>query len=121
MAMVWDEFASEYGSPAEVYSDNGSNLVKFEKTLYETCKKVTNSFSPAIIWKRIPAGAPWWGGFYERVVGMMKTILYRECRHMQVPSQLHALSFVSCTQTLGNLLSLCFSTASLHQLLIGIC
>jgi hypothetical protein len=98
MAMVWDEFASEYGTPAEVYSDNGSNLVKYEKTIYNIAKKVTNEKDPFIKWKRIPAGAPWWGGFYERVVGMMKSILYRECRHMKVPSALHANHLIKHVQ-----------------------
>jgi hypothetical protein len=98
MAMAWDQFCSEFGTPAIVYSDNGSNLERFERYLRTVCGTMIQTQTPMVDWRFIPAGAPWWGGFYERLVGMMKRILYRTCKDMRVPSELHANHLIKMVQ-----------------------
>jgi hypothetical protein len=102
MAMVWDEFCSEYGTPSKVYSDNGSNLKHFEKTCRKISMEVCKRDTPWVQWRFIPAASPWWGGFYERMVGMMKNILHKTCERMRVPSELHAHHLVKQAQNCMN-------------------
>jgi hypothetical protein len=98
IAMVWDEFCSEYGTPTKVYSDNGSNLQHFEYTCRKISLEVCQRDTPWVEWRFIPVASPWWGGFYERMVGMMKKILYKTCSKMRVPSELHAHHLVKQAQ-----------------------
>ncbi|GBM44036.1 hypothetical protein AVEN_124292-1 [Araneus ventricosus] len=70
-------FISRRGRPATIYSDNGTNLVGTSNELksvdwgkiqeYASVKKIQ--------WKFNPPSAPWWGGFWERLIGMLKSIL----------------------------------------------
>ncbi|UYV65697.1 hypothetical protein LAZ67_3005171 [Cordylochernes scorpioides] len=65
--------------PFIVYSDNGTN----SRGTANTLKKIDFSrlkCDPTlknISWKFIPPGAPWWGGWWERLIGMMKKLLFR--------------------------------------------
>ncbi|UYV83956.1 hypothetical protein LAZ67_X000696 [Cordylochernes scorpioides] len=60
-------------------SDNGTNF----RGMTDTLKKIDFSrlkCDPTlknITWKFIPPGAPWWGGWWERLIGMMKQLLFR--------------------------------------------
>ncbi|GBM39184.1 hypothetical protein AVEN_208358-1 [Araneus ventricosus] len=70
-------FISRRGRPATIYSDNGTNLVDTSNELksvdwvkiqeYASVKKIQWKFNPPL--------APWWGGFWERLIGMLKSIL----------------------------------------------
>lgn len=43
-------------------------------------KDILNTFNSAITkinWTFLPPGAPWWGGFYERLIGVLKQMLRR--------------------------------------------
>ncbi|UYV84822.1 hypothetical protein LAZ67_X003634 [Cordylochernes scorpioides] len=72
-------FIARRGRPLIVYSDNGTNF----KGMANALKKIDFSrlkCDPSlknITWKFIPPGAPWWGGWWERLIGMMKQLLFR--------------------------------------------
>ncbi|UYV71063.1 hypothetical protein LAZ67_8001573 [Cordylochernes scorpioides] len=72
-------FIARRGRPLIVYSDNGTNF----KGMANALKKIDFSrlkCDPTlknITWKFITPGAPWWGGWWERLIGMMKQLLFR--------------------------------------------
>ncbi|UYV63728.1 hypothetical protein LAZ67_2005447 [Cordylochernes scorpioides] len=72
-------FIARRGRPLIVYSDNGTNF----RGMANTLKKIDFSrlkCDPTlknITWKFIPPGAPWWGGWWERLIGMKKQLLFR--------------------------------------------
>ncbi|UYV82266.1 hypothetical protein LAZ67_21001503 [Cordylochernes scorpioides] len=72
-------FIARRGRPLIVYSDNETNFRGTANTL----KKIDFSrlkCDPTlknITWKFIPPGTPWWGGWWERLIGMMKQLLFR--------------------------------------------
>ncbi|XP_035216991.1 uncharacterized protein LOC118190402 [Stegodyphus dumicola] len=75
--LAFHRFVALRGKPSVVYSDNGTSfkeaasafaLIDFEKIFFETREE-------HIIWKFIPPNGSWWGGWWERLAGMMKNIL----------------------------------------------
>lgn len=72
-------FIARRGRPEIIYSENGSNFVKAHKTLskLDWQKIEMQSALKKIMWKFIPPLAPWWGGWWERLIGTMKQILRR--------------------------------------------
>ena len=69
------EFVARRGCPQTIVSDNGKTFVTTGRWL-STLKKdhgVANYLGTLNIkWKFNLARAPWWGGFFERLVGIMK-------------------------------------------------
>ena len=61
--MAFTRFASRRGKPGHLYSDNATTFTKAAKNL------------PDVIWEFNPPAAPWWGGFWERLVGSIKAPL----------------------------------------------
>ena len=57
-------FVALRGVPMEIRTDNAKTFRAMSRTL-----------SPSIQWKFIPERSPWWGGFYERLVGVVKRSL----------------------------------------------
>ena len=62
-------FAARRGLPSVVYSDNAQTFLGAETQL----SAFFGHLSPK--WKRIAPRAPWWGGFWERLVGSVKDAL----------------------------------------------
>ncbi|XP_055927959.1 uncharacterized protein LOC129959161 [Argiope bruennichi] len=72
-------FIARRGRISVLYSDNGTNFVGTNNALraldwdkisvYSTAQKIT--------WKFIPPTAAWWGGWWERIVRMLKELLRR--------------------------------------------
>nr|XP_047137485.1 uncharacterized protein LOC124813988 [Hydra vulgaris] len=60
-------FIAKRGAPGEITSDNGSHFIS----------KVTQDFisSRGISWHFNPPAAPWWGGYFERLVASTKRCL----------------------------------------------
>lgn len=76
---VLRRFIARRGRISVLYSDNGTNFVGANSALkvldwdkiamYSTAQKIT--------WKFIPPTAAWWGGWWERIVRMLKELLRR--------------------------------------------
>ncbi|UYV65019.1 hypothetical protein LAZ67_3002845 [Cordylochernes scorpioides] len=66
-----------YPDPDIVYSDNGTNFRGASRALGNLDNAVVQSESTKqnINWKFIPPSAPWWGGWWERLIGLLKQLL----------------------------------------------
>ena len=72
------EFVARRGCPQTIVSDNGKTFVTTGKWLSVLKKNhsLANYMGALnIMWKFNLARAPWWGGFFERLVGIMKRSL----------------------------------------------
>ena len=68
------------GRPSRVYSDNGSTFVAAAKWLKKVRKdEELNEFlcNQSISWQFNLSRAPWWGGQFERLIGLMKAAFYK--------------------------------------------
>lgn len=72
-------FVARRGRPNTVYSDNGTNFLgaanAFATLDWERITRETAI--QRITWKFNPPTAAWWGGFWERLIGVLKQILRR--------------------------------------------
>ena len=71
-------FASHHSLPDEIISDNASTFQAANRILRQVFHAAkTHQFftDKKITWKFIPKRAPWYGGFYERLIGSTKTAL----------------------------------------------
>ena len=92
-------FVSQRGVPAEIISDNASQFKVASKTLEMLFKRVLKHediqsyvSNSGINWKFIVELAPWMGGFYERLVGIVKRSLRKSLgRRMLTLIQLQTL------------------------------
>ncbi len=70
-------FIARRGRPAVAYTDNGLDFVGtvnlMEKLNWEEI--ATHSEAQRIRWIFNPPSAPWWGGWWERIVGLVKELL----------------------------------------------
>ena len=75
------------GTPSLIYSDNAKS---FHALLHHIPRSVT--------WRFIPEAAPWWGGFWERMVGITKkslriTLHLCSLTHDELAATLYELAF----------------------------
>ncbi|GFU31946.1 integrase catalytic domain-containing protein [Trichonephila clavipes] len=70
-------FISRRGRPTIIYSDNGTNFVGSNSALNSIDWDVVMSKAniQKIKWKFNPPSASWWGGFWERMIQMIKKFL----------------------------------------------
>jgi len=76
---AFSRFVAIRGRPAVVYSDNGTNFVGSDSALRElNWEIITKDHGlKRIQWKFNPPATPWWGGWWERMVRMVKDLLRR--------------------------------------------
>ncbi|KAJ8951485.1 hypothetical protein NQ318_000180, partial [Aromia moschata] len=70
-------FVARRGRPKVIYSDNGTNFVRTENAFSRlNWVQITEETAvQRITWRFNPPAAPWWGGFWERIVGVLKVLL----------------------------------------------
>lgn len=76
---VLKRFVRMNGRPRVIFSDNGTNFhgaVNFFKSLDWKALQKVECIEP-IQWKFNVALAPWWGGFWERLIRVMKDLMKR--------------------------------------------
>ncbi|XP_026686779.1 uncharacterized protein LOC113471659 [Diaphorina citri] len=98
-------------------TDQGTNLVGFESacqkldwdkiTQYSTAKKIE--------WKLNPPSAPWWGGWWERMVGILKTLLRRVLGRSSVNYE-ELLTLISECEAIVNARPLTYIPDGEHEL-----
>lgn len=79
---AFKRFINRRGVPEYIISDNAKNfkaasieIIAAKNQILETEKSQHFLASHGITWQFIAERAPWWGGFYERLVGTMKRCL----------------------------------------------
>ena len=75
----FSRFIARRGRPAVVFSNNGTNFVGTENELKRLNWSVIAEYSAVkrIKWKFNPPSAAWWGGWWERIVRIIKQLLRR--------------------------------------------
>ena len=80
--MCFRRFISQRGTPSEITSDNATQFKLASKVISDVWKNVLKSddvqsyvSTRGIKWNFIVELAPWMGGFYERLVGVVKSSL----------------------------------------------
>ena len=80
--LCFRRFISQRGSPTKIFSDNAMQFKSASQTLESIWRKVTKckdvqnyASSVGVRWNFIVELAPWMGGFYERLVGLVKKAL----------------------------------------------
>ena len=61
LALALRRFFAIRGTPALIVSDNA-----------KTFRALLNQIPRSVMWRYIPEAAPWWGGWWERLVGLTK-------------------------------------------------
>ena len=73
-------FIARRGRPSKVYSDNGKTFVAAAKWVKKVRRDERfHSFlsKHSIQWQFNLSRAPWWGGQFERLIGLMKSMFYK--------------------------------------------
>ncbi len=67
------------GRPTKIYSDNGLNFVGCANLFKDVDWNAVQAYASVgrISWVFNPPTAAWWGGFWERLVGLVKQLLRR--------------------------------------------
>jgi hypothetical protein len=77
--LAFTRFCRRKRRPSTIYTDNGTNFVGaanlFKKINWVDVEKRTKQHR--INWKFIPPSAPWWGGWWERLIRTVKDLLKR--------------------------------------------
>ena len=76
-------FIPRFGAPKQMISNNAKTFLATSKHFKKICQKPElESYLTRnrIGWKFITAKAPWQGGFYKRLVGVNKNVLYKTMR-----------------------------------------
>ncbi|XP_068245307.1 uncharacterized protein [Palaemon carinicauda] len=88
-------FCALYPTPRVIISDNGSNFQgcnQFLQQIKDEPEVLAHLNHMSIQWKFITPRAPWFGGFYERLIGVVKGSLSKALYHKRVTfDELHTV------------------------------
>ncbi|UYV68114.1 hypothetical protein LAZ67_5003091 [Cordylochernes scorpioides] len=84
--MALHRFICRRGRPEKIYSDNGTNFAKLNKIFkrLDWTRIERETSIKRIQWIFIPPSAPWWGGFWERMVRTIKEMLIKMLGHRKL-------------------------------------
>lgn len=82
---IFRRFVARRGYPKLIYSDNGTQMRLLAQTIELQCQR--HSSFDMIRWKFITPQAPWQGGIYERLIGLIKQSLKRAINRRLVKEQ----------------------------------
>ena len=71
-------FAARRSTPRHLISDNGSTFIAGAKQIQDLCENsevISFLANRKVEWTFIPKRAPWFGGFYQRLIGLTKASL----------------------------------------------
>ena len=82
LLMALRRLISRRGRPSYIYSDNGTNFVGLNNAFKDVnfYKLAEFAATKQIDWKFNPPSAAWWGGFWERLNGILKQLLRKTLR-----------------------------------------
>ncbi|XP_071145384.1 uncharacterized protein [Mytilus edulis] len=70
--LAFRRFASRKSLPKIKISDNGTTFIAAAKQLTRSSSVIEKLNNFGTTWKFIPKRAPWYGGFWERLIGLTK-------------------------------------------------
>ena len=74
--MAFERFIGRWGQCRVIYSDNEKTFQCAARTLREIWRRAREfAAQREIAWRFIAEGAPWWGGFWERMIGTTKRLI----------------------------------------------
>ncbi|UYV67841.1 hypothetical protein LAZ67_5002202, partial [Cordylochernes scorpioides] len=84
--MALHRFICRRGRPEKIYSDNGTNFAKLNRIFkrLDWIRIERETSIERIQWIFIPPSAPWWGGFWERMVRTIKEMLIKMLGHRKL-------------------------------------
>ncbi|GFX09222.1 bel12-ag transposon polyprotein [Trichonephila clavipes] len=95
-------FIARRGRISVMYSDNGTNFTGLNNALRQLdWTTIESEFRVhEIRWKFNPPSSPWWGGFWERLIGILKDLLRKNLRRSCLSyEELQTLSSVSANRS----------------------
>ncbi|XP_017877686.1 uncharacterized protein LOC108623602, partial [Ceratina calcarata] len=102
--MALQRHISRRGRPSVIYSDNGTNFVGLNNQLstldYEKIAKTVAI--QQIEWKFNPPSAPWWGGFWERLIGVLKRLLRRTLKKTCLSFEEMMTTLIDCEAVINS-------------------
>ena len=104
LLMALRRFIGRRGRPSVAYSDNGTNFKgldnRFQKIDFEKLAKA--AALQQIEWIFSPPAAPWWGGFWECLVGLLKRLLRRTLKKSCLDSEEMTTVLVDCESIINS-------------------
>ena len=99
------EFIARRGNPVKMVSDNGKTFVTTVKWLDKLIQnQLINDYLAKmnIRWQFNLFRSPWWGGFFERLVGLMKSLLRKAVEHANLTNKQLKEVLTTVEATLNN-------------------
>jgi len=103
--LAMERFTNIHRKPVVIYSDNQSSFKAGAKCLGLLPEQMITKIQEAnvdITWKfNVPRG-PWWGGFYERMMGVIKDVVSKVLFEHVYPTEAHLLTAVTIANRIVN-------------------
>jgi hypothetical protein len=101
---MFRRFVAQRGRPAIVYSDNGTNFVGLDNafTHLEWEKIPKHCAIERIEWRFNPPAAAWWGGWWERLIRLLKQLLCKTLGKASLTYEELETTLCDCESVINN-------------------